>query len=333
MAWALLLIAFLSFLVWVHHFFTMGAGGNVNAVFGIATMIIAIPTGVKIFNWVFTMFRGKINFSSPMYWLIAFIFTFVLGGMTGVMLSIPASDFQFHNSLFLVAHFHNVIIGGVVFGYFAGFVYWFPKVFGFKLNEFLGKSALFCWLIGFFVAFTPIYILGFMGATRRMYTYTNHDWQLYFIIAGIGTLIILLAVIFQVLQIIVSIIQKVPAGRDPWNARTLEWSLPSPVPFYNFSHLPNVEQIDDFWYKKQANKVDYYNKPFEDIHMPRNTNIGILAGLISSVWGFALVFHIWWLAIGGFALMLIVLFARSFNYNIDYYVKASEVKKIEEQYK
>jgi cytochrome o ubiquinol oxidase subunit 1 len=335
MVWALILISFLSFLVWVHHFFTMGAGGYVNAVFGIATMIIAIPTGVKVFNWIFTMYKGRIQFSTPMYWLIGFIFTFVLGGMTGVMLSIPASDFQFHNSLFLVAHFHNVIIGGVVFGYFAGFVYWFPKVFGFKLNEFLGKCAFFSWLIGFFVAFTPIYILGIMGATRRMYTYTNADWQIYFIIALFGTLIIFVGVGLQVLQVLVSVInrKKHKAGNDPWNGRTLEWSLPSPVPFYNFSHLPQVSEIDDFWYKKQASKVDYYNKPYEDIHMPRNTSVGLIAGIISFVLGFALVFHIWWLVIATFIIFTIILFSRSFNYNTDYYVKADEVRAIEEQYK
>lgn len=335
MVWALILITFLSFLVWVHHFFTMGAGGYVNAVFGIATMIIAIPTGVKIFNWIFTMYKGKIQFSTPTYWLIGFIFTFGLGGMTGVMLSIPASDFQFHNSLFLVAHFHNTIIGAVVFGYFAGLVYWFPKMFGFKLNEFLGKSAFFCWLIGFFVAFTPIYILGIMGATRRMYTYANADWQIYFAIALLGTLIIFLGVALQVLQVVVSIInrKKNMAGNDPWDGRTLEWSIPSPAPFYNFSHLPNVSEIDDFWYKKQAGKVDYYNKPYEDIHMPKNTSVGLIAGIISFVLGFALVFHIWWLAIATFIIFAIVLLGRSFNYNTDYYVKADEVKAIEEQYK
>ena len=333
MVWALLLITLLSALVWVHHFFTMGSGANVNAVFGIATMIIAIPTGVKVFNWLFTMYRGRITFSTPMLWLIAFLLTFTLGGMTGVMLSVPAADFQYHNSLFLVAHFHNTIIGGVVFGYFAGLVFWFPKIFGFKLNEFFGKLSVLFWTVGFFVAFLPIYILGVMGATRRLYQYSNADWQLYFIIAFVGTLIIGAGVGLQVLSVLVGFLnrKKNTINGDPWDGRTLEWSIPSPAPFYNFAHTPTVDQIDDFWYKKQAGTL-VHNTKYEDIHMPRNSMIPVIIGALSFVLGFALVFHIIWLAVVSFVIVLIALIFKSFDTDLDYYVKASEVQKIEEQY-
>ena len=202
MVWAIFAIAFLSFIVWLHHFFTMGAGANVNAFFGIMTMIIAVPTGVKIFNWLFTLYRGRVQFSTPMYWFLGFVIIFAIGGMTGVLMAIPAADFQFHNSLFLIAHFHNVIIGGVVFGTFGGFAYWFPKFTGFKLNETLGKYAFWSWLIGFCLAFLPLYLLGFMGATRRLNHYDNPSWQPLFIVAAIGSLLILLGVGFQILQVL-----------------------------------------------------------------------------------------------------------------------------------
>ncbi len=334
MVWALMVITFLSGLVWVHHFFTMGAGAKVNAVFGIATMIIGVPTGVKVFNWLATMYKGRINFSSPMLWIIGFLLTFTLGGMTGVMLSVPAADFQYHNSLFLVAHFHNTIVGGVVFAYLAGLMYWFPKMYGFKLNEGLGKISTIMWVIGFFVAFTPIYILGVMGATRRLHTYSNSEWTIYFVIALIGTLIIFGAVIIQLLQLVMGIInrKKNPAGNDPWNGRTLEWSIPSPIPFYNFAHLPEVKQIDDFWYKKQEGLKEE-KRPYEDIHMPKGSGIPVFLGVFSFIFGFAFVFHIFWLVILAFVLMMVLLFGKSFDYDKDYYVPASEVKKIEEKYK
>lgn len=331
---ALGVITILSGLVWVHHFFTMGSGGTVNAVFGIATMIIAIPTGVKVFNWLATMYRGKIIFSTSMLFLIAFLLAFTLGGMSGVMMSIPAADFQFHNSLFLVAHFHNTIIGGVVFGYFAGLYYWFPKIFGFKLYEPLGKVAVFCWLIGFFVAFIPLYILGIMGATRRLYTYDNSQWQFYFIIAAIGTAIIGLGVVIQLIQVLYSIInrKKLACDGDPWNGRTLEWSIPSPAPFYNFAHEPHVTQLDDFWYKKQKH-VKESKQSYEDIHMPSNTNVPVIIGICSFICGFSIVFHINWLIILSFAIIVMALLVRSFDNNKDYYVKAKDVKAIEDKFK
>lgn len=340
MVYATAVITFLSFIVWAHHFFTMGAGANVNAVFGVLTMIISIPTGVKIFNWLFTMYRGRIKFTSPMYWLMGFFVTFTIGGMTGVMLAVPGIDFQAHNSTFLVAHFHNTIIGGVVFGYFAGLTYWFPKLFGFTLNERLGKCAFWCWLVGFFVAFFPLYILGGMGMTRRLYHYdASTGFQPLLIVAAIGAGIVALGVVFQVLQIIVSIKNKDKTRDvtgDPWDGRTLEWATLSPTPFYNFSHTPVVTCIDGFWDQKEKGlTVDGKPKSkkitYEDIHMPKNTSVGFFIGVFSFIFSFAMVWHVWWLAIAGFGLGLATLIKRSFDYDTDYYVPASEVEAIEMQ--
>lgn len=341
MVWAIAVITILSFIVWLHHFFTMGAGANVNAFFGIATMVISIPTGVKVFNWMFTMYKGRVQFTSPMLWTIGFLITFTIGGMTGVLMSVPAADFQLHNSLFLIAHFHNMIIGGVVFGYFAGITYWFPKAFGFKLNERLGKSAFWCWLIGFYVAFVPLYILGFMGMTRRLNHYdASTGWQPYLIVAAFGALIIFAGIICQILQLIVSVKNRNKKGYkdttgDPWNGRTLEWSIPSPPPFYNFAYVPRVHEIDDFWEQKQeALKNDKAEPlpPYEDIHMPRDSGIPIVIGAFCFILGFSLVWHIYWLAIIGLVGVFTCAFIRSFCYDIDYYVKVDEVEKIQAQY-
>ena len=274
MVWATIAITILSFIVWLHHFFTMGAGADVNAFFGIATMIIAIPTGVKIFNWLFTMYRGRITFSLPMLWTLGFISTFTIGGMTGVLMSVPAVDFQLHNSLFLVAHFHNVIIGGVIFGYFAGFIYWFPKTFGFTLNEKYGKLSFWCWLIGFYIAFLPLYALGLMGMTRRIDHYSAATgWHPYLVIAAVGAAIIALGITFQMIQLLVSLQERTlsRASADPWGGRTLEWSIPSPPPFYNFALLPIVNSRDAFWEMKQARlKNGPPSKPtYKAIHMPK----------------------------------------------------------------
>ncbi|MBP9763799.1 MAG: cytochrome o ubiquinol oxidase subunit I [Gammaproteobacteria bacterium] len=339
MVWALAAITILSFIVWLHHFFTMGAGADVNAFFGIATMIISIPTGVKIFNWLFTMYRGRIIFSSPILWTLGFLITFSIGGMTGVLLSVPAADFQLHNSLFLIAHFHNTIIGGVVFGYLAGLTYWFPKVFGFKLNERLGKCAFWCWMIGFYVAFVPLYILGFMGMTRRLYHYEESTgWHPYLVVAGIGALIILIGVCFQILQLLVSIKNRnKPEYRDltgdPWNARTLEWTTASPAPFYNFAFVPHVHSLDAFWEEKQEKlkkpNVHQEKLAYEDIHMPKNTCLPIIIAAFAFIFGFAFIWDITWLIFVGFIGMLVTVLVRSFDYDIDYYVKASEVEKTE----
>lgn len=333
MVWATAIITVLSMLVWAHHFFTMGAGGNVNAVFGIATMIIAIPTGVKVFNWLFTLYRGRLDFKSPLLWLIGFLFTFTMGGMTGVMLSVPPADFQYHNSMFLVAHFHNTIIGGVVFGYFAGFIFWFPKIMGFRLFEPLGKIAFFHWIAGFFLAFTPLYILGFMGMTRRISHYDNPAWQPLLIVAFLGMLVIGGGIFFQLAQIAYSVWKRKElrdTTGDPWNGRTLEWSIPSPPPFYNFAHTPQVIARDDFWERK-SNPEHPMNKaiPYEDIHMPRSTGMGFLIANAAFVMGFALVWHIHWLALAGFLGIIGLVIFRSYQQDTDYIIPAAEVERLE----
>jgi cytochrome o ubiquinol oxidase subunit 1 len=331
MVWALIAITFLSYVVWLHHFFTMGAGGDVNAFFGIMTMVIAIPTGVKIFNWLFTMHRGRIHFATPMRWFLAFVVTFSIGGMTGVMMAVPAIDFEVHNSLFLVAHFHNMIIGGVVFGFFAGLTYWFPKVFGFRLNERLGNYAFWCWFIGFLLAFIPLYILGLMGATRRLDHYDpSLGWQGLFIVAGIGVMFVLAGVGFQILQLVVSVRQRHQTRDktgDPWNGRTLEWSTTSPAPFYNFAVIPTVTDRDAFWAMKQTDQPK--NTEYEDIYLPKNTGFGLYIAGASLAIGFALVWHIWWLAAVGLAGLLTLIIVRATAENTEYCLPAEEVARLE----
>jgi cytochrome o ubiquinol oxidase subunit 1 len=332
MVYATSCIGVLSFIVWLHHFFTMGAGANVNAFFGIATMIISIPTGVKLFNWLFTMFRGRIHFTAPVAWTVGAMVTFTIGGMTGVMMAIPAVSFVLHNSLFLIAHFHNAIIGGVVFGYLAGLAYWFPKVFGFKLNDKLGKAAFWCWIVGFFVAFTPLYILGFMGMTRRLNSYSNPEWVPWLYVAAGGACIVAAGIGFNLLQIGYSIWKRkdnLDLTGDPWHGRTLEWATSSPPPFYNFAHVPHVDSLDQFWEDKQKGKGWLRPSKYVDIHMPRNTSAGVWIGIFGSVLGFALVWHIWWMAVIGLVGMIGAFIARTFDQDVDYYVPAAEVERIE----
>ncbi|MCB5184209.1 cytochrome o ubiquinol oxidase subunit I [Methylobacillus gramineus] len=335
LVWATAVITILSFVVWLHHFFTMGSGASVNAFFGIATMIISIPTGVKIFNWLFTMYRGRIEFSTPIIWTIGFLITFTIGGMTGVLLAVPGADFVLHNSLFLIAHFHNVIIGGVVFGYLAGFVYWFPKAFGFKLNEKLGRIAAYLWISGFFVAFVPLYLLGFMGMTRRLNNYDNPAWTPLLAIALVGAFIVGAAILFQLLQLYVSIRdrdQNRDLTGDPWGGRTLEWSTSSPPPFYNFAKVPEVKELDAFWEMKKDGSADHIPAKYEKIHMPKNASEGLIISAFSLVFGFAMIWHIWWLAIVSTIGMLATFIARSYNTDVDYYVPAEEVAAIENKH-
>lgn len=332
MVWALFAITFLSFIVWLHHFFTMGAGANVNAFFGIMTMIIAVPTGVKIFNWLFTMFRGRVQFATPMYWFLGFVITFTIGGMTGVLMAIPGADFQIHNSLFLIAHFHTVIIGGVVFGFFAGFTYWFPKYVGFKLNEKYGKIAFWFWFLGFMIAFLPLYLLGFMGATRRLNHYDVFGWQPLFVVASLGVILIVIGVGFQVLQVYISIKERkdnMDTTGDPWNGRNLEWSTKSPPPFYNFAFVPEVKTRDAFWTAKHSKDAEQAQRQYQDIHMPKNTGIGFYIGALSFVFGFALIWYMYWLALISALGMLACIIIRFYDKDVDYYVPASEVEKIE----
>lgn len=332
MVWATVCITILSFIVWLHHFFTMGSGANVNAFFGIATMIISIPTGVKIFNWLFTMYEGRISFHVPMLWTVGFIITFSVGGMTGVLLAVPGADFVLHGSLFLVAHFHNTIIGGVVFGLFAALNYWFPKAFGFKLDEKWGKRAFWCWFIGFFVAFMPLYALGFMGMTRRLSQHIDPAFHTLLCVAAAGAAIIALGVVCMVIQVVISCLHRkenLDVTGDPWDGRTLEWSTSSPVPFYNFATQPQIESRDAFWDEKE--KGIAYKKPakYEEIHMPKNTAAGLVIGVFSLIFGFAMIWHIWWMAIVSFAGMIISLIAKSFDTDVDYYVPVAEIEAIE----
>jgi len=318
---ATVLIGILSFMVWGHHFFTMGAGANVNAFFGIMTMVIAIPTGVKVFNWLFTMFRGRIIFKTPMLWFMGFVTTFILGGMTGVLLSVPGINFELHNSLFLVAHFHNMIIGGVLFGYFAGLAYWFPKMFGYKLNERLGKYAFWSWILGFLLAFIPLYILGFMGATRRL-SVIEPAWQPLFIVAAVGACIIALALFLQLLQLVVSYKDRkknLDVTGDPWNGRTLEWATSSPPPIYNFARIPQVIGRDAFWLmKKEGEQI---KKEFEDIHLPNNTPIGLAIAVCAGLFGFGMVWHMWLLAVLGLIAIVALVIIRSFEHETEYEIK------------
>ncbi|HEH9402901.1 cytochrome o ubiquinol oxidase subunit I [Aeromonas sp. MR19] len=335
LVWATIAITVLSFVVWLHHFFTMGSGANVNAFFGITTMIISIPTGVKIFNWLFTMYRGRIEFTSPMLWTVGFIITFTVGGMTGVLLSVPAANFVLHNSLFLIAHFHNVIIGGVVFGCFAGITYWFPKAFGFKLDEVWGKRAFWFWITGFFVAFMPLYVLGFMGMTRRVSQNIDPEFHGWLVVAACGAGLIAIGVLCQVIQVVVSIRDREKnrdLTGDPWGGRTLEWSTSSPPPFYNFAIEPKITGLDAFWEAKQDGSAFLRPAQYAPIHMPKNSGAGVIIAAFSVVFGFAMIWHIWWMAIAGFVGMIATWIVHSFNEDVDYYVQVDEIERIEGQH-
>lgn len=332
---ALVAIAVLSFTVWLHHFFTMGAGADVNTFFGIMTMVIAIPTGVKVFNWIFTMYRGRVEFKTPMLWFMGFIATFTLGGLTGVMMSVPALDFQFHNSLFLVAHFHNMIIGGVIFGAFAAFTYWFPKFAGFTLNETLGKFAFWFWIIGFLLAFVPLYILGFMGAVRRLDHYDpSLGWQGLFIVAGLGVVLICIGVAFQLLQVGVSIWKRKQnrVDNDPWDGRTLEWSTNSPPPEYVFATIPTVTTRDAFWEMKQSKKVPEQPE-YEDIWLPKNSGAGIIIGMFAMIFGAAVVWHMWWLVVVAFIGLVVTVIVKLSDDEPDYKLSAAKIAQQELQMK
>ncbi|MTW13205.1 cytochrome o ubiquinol oxidase subunit I [Pseudoduganella eburnea] len=327
MVYATVVITILSYLVWLHHFFTMGSGASVNSFFGITTMIISIPTGAKIFNWLFTMYRGRIRFELPMMWTIAFMITFVIGGMTGVLLAVPPADFVLHNSLFLIAHFHNVIIGGVVFGVFAAINYWFPKAFGYKLDVFWGKVSFWCWVVGFYLAFMPLYVLGLMGVTRRMSHFEDPTLQIWFQIAAAGAVLIAGGIGAMLVQFYVSYRRRNAlrdVTGDPWDGRTLEWSTSSPPPDYNFAFTPRVYDNDTWTDMKRRN----YLRPvdgFIPIHMPKNTAAGFVIAGLSAATGFALVWNMWILAALGLAATVAAAIIHTFNYKRDYYIPAEEV--------
>ncbi|MDX8455649.1 cytochrome o ubiquinol oxidase subunit I [Mesorhizobium sp. VK9D] len=332
MVYATVVITILSYLVWLHHFFTMGSGASVNSFFGITTMIISIPTGAKMFNWLFTMYRGRIRFELPMMWTLAFMLTFVVGGMTGVLLAVPPADFVLHNSLFLIAHFHNVIIGGVLFGLFAGIAYWWPKAFGFKLDPFWGKVSFWCWVLGFWFAFMPLYILGLMGVTRRMRVFDDPSLQIWFVIAAFGAVLIACGIAAFLVQIFVSIRKRaelVDLTGDPWDGRTLEWSTSSPPPAYNFAFTPVIRDNDAWWDMKKAG----YRRPltgYKPIHMPSNTGTGVILAAFSVALGFGLIWYIWWLAALSFICLIATAIGHTFNYHRDFDIPAAEVAQTEE---
>ena len=327
MVYATLVITVLAYLVWLHHFFTMGSGASVNSFFGITTMIISIPTGAKIFNWLFTMYRGRVRFELPMMWAIAFMVTFTLGGMTGVLLAVPPADFVLHNSLFLVAHFHNVIIGGVLFGAFAGINYWWPKAFGFRLDEFWGRVSFWFWVIGFYFAFMPLYVLGLMGVTRRLRTFEDPSLRIWFVIAGFGAFLVALGIAAMLMQFYVSVRDRErlrDATGDPWNGRTLEWATSSPPPDYNFAFTPVVHDGDAWWDMKARG----YRRPtngYADIHMPSSTGAGVVIAALCVAFGVGMIWYVWWLAAIGFVGILAVAIGHTFNYRRDFHIPEAEV--------
>jgi len=331
---ATMAIGFLSFTVWLHHFFTMGSSARVNSFFGTMTTIIAVPTGVKVFDWLFTIYRGRIIFKPPMLFTLGFLVTFTIGGLSGVLLALPPVDYLMHNTTFLVAHFHNVIIPGVLFGYIAGYMFWFPKAFGFKLNEKWGTWSFWCWIIGFYLAFMPLYLLGFLGMPRRMEHYEIAAWQPHLIVAAIGALIIFFGIVCMAVQLIVSIRDRQSAldlTGDPWNGRSLEWATSSPAAPYNFAVLPQVQSVDAWWDMKARGVAYQRPQQYEDITLPKNTFIAAVIGGSAFVFGFAMIWYIWWLAILCLAVIFVSVVVRASDDDSDYVMTAAEVKAIEDE--
>jgi cytochrome o ubiquinol oxidase subunit 1 len=335
LVWATMAIAVLSFTVWLHHFFTMGQSPTINAAFGIATMTIGIPTGVKVYDWILTMYRGRVRFTVPMLFSIAFLVTFVIGGASGIILAIPPLDYMVHNTLFLVAHFHNMLIPGMLYGMLAGYQYWFPKAFGFRLNETWGRASFVCWVVGFYLAFMPLYVLGAEGMPRRTVEVFHASYEPWLLVAELGGFVLFAALACLFVQLWVSIRQR-ESGRvfagDPWDGRGLEWSVSAPPPEYNFAVIPVVEGRDAFMLLKERDEP--YARParFEDIAVPRNSGAGVAIGIAGATCGFGLVWHIWWLAILGVLAMWAAVIWRSFVRETERVVPASEVARIESRW-
>ena len=329
---ATMAIAVLSFTVWVHHFFTMGQSANINAAFGIATMTIGVPTGVKIYDWIWTMFRGEVRFTVPMLYSLAFMMTFVLGGFTGILLAFPPLDYLVHNTLFLVAHFHNMLVPGLLYGMLAAYHYWFPKAFGFRLNEKWGRISFGCWVVGFYLAFMPLYVLGAGGAARRTQEFFEPAFRPWLYVAGAGALILLSALLSLFVQLWVSIRQRnanrVIAG-DPWDGRGLEWSTSAPPPEYNYAVIPTVCSRDPFFDGKR--NINAYAPPddYHDIDLPKNSMTGPVIGLLGAGLAFALVWHVWWLAVLCIVGIVATVIARSFSRDVHRTLPAAEVSRIE----
>ena len=339
MVLATMAICVLSYTVWLHHFFTMGAGAGINAFFGITSMIIAVPTGVKMFNWLFTMYGGRVQFNVPVLWTIGFMVTFVFGGLTGVLLALPPVDWQVHNSLFLVAHFHHVIIPGVLFGAMAGYNYWFPKAFGFRLEERWGAASFWCWFIGFHLAFMPLYVVGLMGMTRRVQHYDVLAWQPWLWVAEAGAVIVLAGIICQIVQLVVSIRQRNrlrDRTGDPWNGRTLEWATASPPPPWNFAVLPRVGELDAFWAKKQRvwARQDWpvQQRDYAPIEIPKNNPIGFVTAFFAVMTGFALIWHIWWMAGAGLLGAIVALVIFMFHPDEEVEISAEQISQFDKSH-
>jgi cytochrome o ubiquinol oxidase subunit 1 len=335
MVLATMAICVISFMVWLHHFFTMGAGPEVNAIFGIASMIIAVPTGVKIYNWLFTMYGGRIRFTTPMLWSLGFMVTFIIGGLTGVLVAVPPADFLLHNSLFLVAHFHNVIIGGVLFGAFAGYTYWFPKAFGFRLHEGWGIAAFWFWQVGFFVTFIPLYAVGLLGMTRRMQHYDVPEWKPWLLVSSVGAILILVGILCQIAQLVVSIANREKLRDrtgDPWDGRSLEWATASPPPVFNFAVMPDVSGEDAYWLIKghaKEQSLDIKAPEYRDIEMPKNSPTGFVCAFFAAIMGFALIWHIWWMVILGIIGSFATFVAFAWRDHDEYVIPASDVERID----
>ncbi|MEH6952058.1 cbb3-type cytochrome c oxidase subunit I [Nitrobacter sp. NHB1] len=327
---ATMAIAVLSFTVWLHHFFTMGQGADINAVFGIASMLIGIPTGVKVYNWMLTMFRGRVRFTVPMIYSIGFILLFVLGGISGILLASPTIDYQVHNTVFLVAHFHNVAVPGVLFGMIAGYHFWFPKAFGFRLNERWGVFSALCWIFGFMLAFFPLYALGIMGLPRRTVAYTEPSYVPFEWVAFLGALLILAALALLLWQLWVSIKHRdenrVFAG-DPWDGRSLEWSMSAPPPKYNFALIPAVKGRDAFALAKEEGTAFQPPDAYADIELPKNSAMGPVIAAIGFALGFGLVWHIWWLVILAVLAAIATMIIRGFARDTTCIVTAHEVRQ------
>ena len=332
LVFATMAIAVLSFTVWVHHFFTMGQSANINAVFGIATMTIGVPTGVKIYDWIWTMFMGQVRFTVPMLYSLAFMMTFVLGGLTGIILAFPPLDYLVHNTLFLVAHFHNMLIPGLLYGMLAGYHYWFPKAFGFRLDERWGRIAFGCWVVGFYLAFMPLYVLGASGMARRTAQIFEPAFRPWLYIAGVGALVLLAALAALAVQLWVSIrdraANRVAAG-DPWDARGLEWSTSAPPPEYNFALLPQVSGRDPFFTDKRDGEPYAMLPEYHAIDLPRNSVTGPVLGVVGAAVGFGLVWHMWWLAMAGMGLVVATVIMRSFARDTQRTIPVHEIERIE----
>jgi cytochrome o ubiquinol oxidase subunit I len=326
---ATMAIGVLSFTVWLHHFFTMGQSADINAVFGIATMLIGVPTGVKVYDWLWTMFRGRVRFTVPLVYGLAFSMLFVIGGLTGVLLANPSIDYQVHNTQFLIAHFHNMLVPGTLFGLLAGYHMWFPKAFGFRLDERCGMFSALCFIFGFVLAFFPLYGLGLLGYPRRTLDFFDPVYLPYMVAAFAGALVILAGLGGLVVQLLVSILHKeelaVPAG-DPWDGRSLEWGLPAPPPEYNFSVLPEVSSRDAFTRAKEEGTAYRAPAQFHDIEMPKNSAMGMIVCVGGFLAAFGLVWYIWWLVVAASLAMAVAMVGWGFARDTERIIPAHEVE-------